>query len=68
MGRGRFSRPLRGVEVLAMLCAVLDTMRRVESICMGLLGTGVLRLIVPGVGVRVIIHRRCVVDEVEVTR
>jgi hypothetical protein len=63
-----FSQPLRGEELLPMLDAGLDTMRRVESICMGLLGAGVLRLIVPGVVVRVIIHRHCVVDGVEVTR
>ena len=30
---GRFSRPLRGVGVLAMPDAGLDTTRRVESVC-----------------------------------
>ena len=33
MGVGRFSRPLRGVGVLAMPDARLDTTRRVESAC-----------------------------------
>jgi len=68
MGVGRFSRSLRGVGVLAMPDAGLDTTRRVESVCMVLLGAGVLRLLVPGVAVGVIIDRRCVVDGVEATR
>jgi len=68
MGVGRFSRPLRGVGVLAMPDAGLDTMRRVESVCMVPLGAGVLRLLVPGVAVGVIIDSRCVVDGVEVMR
>jgi len=68
MGVGRFSRPLRGVGVLAMPDAGLDTTRRVESVCVIPLGAGVLRLLVPGVAVAVIIDRRCVVDGVEVTR
>ena len=69
MGVGRFSRPLRGVGVLlAMPDAELDTTRHVESVCMVLLGAGVLRLLVPGVAVGVIIDRRCVVDGVEATR
>ena len=68
MGVGRFSRPLRGVGVLAMPDAGLDTTRRVESVCVIPLGAGVLRLVVPGVAVGVIIDRRCVVDGVEVTR
>jgi hypothetical protein len=69
MGVGRFSRPLRGVGVLlAMPDAELDTMRRVESVCMVPLGAGVLRLIVPGVAIGAIIDRRCVVDGVEATR
>jgi hypothetical protein len=68
MGVGRFSRPLRGVGVLAMMDAGLDTMRRVESVCMVPLGECVLRLLVPGVEVGLFIHSRCVVDGVEVTR
>ena len=68
MAVGRFSRPLRGVGVLAMPDAGLDTTRRVESVCVILLGAGVLRLLVPGVAVGVIIDRRCVADGVEVTR
>jgi len=67
MGVGRFSRPLGGVGVLAMTDAGLDTMRQVESVCIILLGAGVLRLLVPGVAVGVIIDCRCVVDGVEVT-
>jgi len=68
MGVGRLSRELRGVEVLAMPDAGVDTTWRVESVCMVLLGAGVLRLLVPGVEVGVIIDRRCVADGVEVTR
>jgi len=68
MGVGRFSRPPRGVGVLAMPDAGLNTPRRVESVCMVSLGAGVLRLLVPGVAVAVIIECRCVADGVEVTR
>jgi hypothetical protein len=68
MGVGRFSRQLRGVAVLAMPDTGLDTMQRVESVCMVPLGPGVLRLLVPGVAVGVIIDSRCVADRVEVTR
>jgi len=60
MGVGRFSRPLRGVGVLAMPDVGLDTTRRVESVCDVPLGAGVLRLLVPCVAVGVIIDRRCV--------
>jgi len=42
MGVGRFSRPLRGVGVLAMPDAGLDTMRRVDSVCEVPQGAGVL--------------------------
>jgi len=42
MGVGRFSRPLRGVGVLAMPDTGLDTTRRVESVCEVPLGAGVL--------------------------
>jgi len=62
MGVGRFSRPLRGVGVLAMPDVGLDTTRRVESVCEVRLGAGVLPLLVPGVAVGVNIDRRCVAD------
>jgi hypothetical protein len=68
MGVGTFSRPLRGVGVLAMPDAELDTTRRVESVCMVPLGAGLLRLLVPGVAVGVIIEHRWVVDGVEAAR
>jgi len=68
MGVGRFSRPLRGVGVLAMPDARLDTTRRVESVCMVPLGAGVLRLLEPGVAVGEMIDSCCVADGVEVTR
>jgi len=42
MGVGRFSSQLRGVGVLAMADAGLDTTRRVESVCEVPLGPGVL--------------------------
>jgi len=67
MGVGRFSSPLRGVGVLAMPDAGLDTTRLIESLCMVPLGAGVIRLLLPGVAVRVIIDHRCVADGVEVT-
>jgi len=41
MGVGRFSRPPRGVGVLAMTDAGLDTTRRVDSVCIVTLGAGV---------------------------
>jgi hypothetical protein len=44
----RDSSPLRGVRVLTMPYARLDTTRHVESVCVILLGTGVLRLFGPG--------------------
>ena len=68
MGVGRFSRPLRGVGVLAMPDSGLDMTRHVECVCVIPLGAGVLRLLVPGVAVGVIVDRRCVVDRVEATR
>ena len=67
MGVGRFSRPLRGVGVLALPDAGLDTTRRVESVCEVPPGAGVLRLLVPGVAVGVFVDRRCVADGLEVT-
>jgi len=42
MGLGTFSRPLRGVGVLAMPHVGLDTMQHSESLCEVLLGAGVL--------------------------
>jgi len=67
IGVGRFSRSLRGVGVLAMPDAGLDTTHRVESVCIVPLGACVFRLLVPGIAVGVIIARRCVVDGVEAT-
>jgi len=61
---GRFSRPLRGVGVIAMLNAGLDTTRRVVVPP----GAGVLRLLVTSVAVGVFVDRRCVADGLEVTR
>jgi len=68
MGVSRFSRPLRGVGLLAMMDAELDTMQHVGSVCIVPLGAGVLQLLVPAVVVGVIIDGRCVADGVEVTR
>jgi hypothetical protein len=42
IGVRRFSRPLRGVGVLAMLDAGLDITRHVESVCVSRLGARVL--------------------------
>ena len=64
MGVGRFSRPRRGVGMITMPDAGLDTMRRVEVPPRA----GVLRLLVPVVAVGVFVDRRCVADGVEVTR
>jgi uncharacterized protein (DUF2236 family) len=80
---GRFSRPMIGVGVIAVLDVGLNTMREVgvlampdagldttlcvESGCVIPLGAGVLQLIVPGVVVGVLIDRCCVADGVEVT-
>jgi len=64
---GRFSRPLRGVGVLAMPDAALDTTRRIESVGKVPPGAGVLRLLIPGMAVGVFIDRRSVADGVEVT-
>jgi hypothetical protein len=68
MAVGKYSRLQRGVGVLAMPDARLDTTRGVESVGEISPGAGVLRLIVPGMVVGVIIERRCVPDGVEVTR
>jgi len=64
MGVGRFSRPLRGVGVIAMPNAGLDTTRHIEVPP----GAVVLRLLVTGMAVGVFIDRRWVADGVEVTR
>jgi len=64
MGVGRFSRPLRGVGMIAMPDSGLDTTRPHELP----LGAGVLLLYVPSVAVGVFIDRRCVADRVEVMR
>jgi hypothetical protein len=64
MGVGRFSRPLRGVGVIPMPNAGLDTTQRVAVPP----GAGVPRLLVTGVVVGVFIDRRCVADGVEFTR
>jgi hypothetical protein len=63
IGEGRFSRPQRGVGVILMPDAGLDTTRCVEVPP----GDGVRPLIVPGMVVAVFIDRRCVADMVEVT-
>ena len=68
MGVGRISRPLRGVEVLAMPDVGLDTTRPVWSVCEVPLGASVLRLLVSGVVVGVFINCCCVADGVEATR
>ena len=68
IGVGRFSRALRGVGVLAMPDAGLDTTQHVESVCIVSLRAGVLRLFVPGGAVGVIIDRCCVACGVEVMR
>jgi hypothetical protein len=63
-GVGRFSRHRRAVGVITMQDAGLDTTGRVEVPP----GAGVLRLLVPGMGVGVYIDPRCVAKGVEVTR
>jgi len=62
-GVGRCSRPRRGVGVITMPDAGMDTTQRVKVPP----GAGVSRLLVPGVAVGVYIDRHCVVDWVEVT-
>ena len=68
MGLGRFSRPVRGLEVIAIPDAGQDTTRCFEFVCDVSPGVCVLPLFIPGVGVGVFIDRRCVADVVEVTR
>jgi hypothetical protein len=62
MGVGRFSRPVRGVGVIAMPNAGLDSARRVAVPP----GAGVLQLLVTSVAVGVLIDCRWVADRVEV--
>jgi len=66
MGVARVSRLLRCVGVLAMLDAELDSTRHIESACEIPSGACVLRLLLPGVVVRVFIDFRCVVERVDV--
>jgi len=68
IGVGRSSRQLRGVGVLAMPDARLDTIRRIESACEVHTRAGVLPLLVPSVAVGVFDNRHCIPDGVEVTR
>jgi hypothetical protein len=68
MGVGRFSRPWRGVGLLAMPDVRLVTTWLVESVCEVPLGAGVLRLLVPYMAVGEIIDRCCVADGVTATR
>jgi len=63
-GGRQVSRPQRGVRVITMRDAGLDTKWRVEVPP----GAAVLRLLVPSVAVGVFIDCRCVADGVEVTR
>jgi len=60
---GRFSRPLRGVGLIAMPDAGLDKARHDEVSP----GTGVLQLVVPAVAVGVFIVCCCLVDGVNIT-
>jgi hypothetical protein len=60
----RFSRPLRGVSVIAILEVGLYTMQHVEVPP----GAGELHLLVPDMVAGVYIHCRCLPDRVEVTR
>ena len=69
MGVGRFSRPRKGVGVVTMPDAGLDTAGLETARCVEVTpDAGVLRLLVPGVAVGVFINRCCVVDRVELTR
>lgn len=65
MGVSTFSRPLRGVGVLAIPDAGLDTMRRVQSVCKVPPGADVLRLLIPRVAVVIFIAHRSVADGVK---
>jgi hypothetical protein len=63
----RFSRPQRGVGVLATPDATVDTTQRVESFSEVPPGAGVLPLRVPGMAVGGIIDRPSVTDRFTVT-
>jgi hypothetical protein len=63
MGVGGFSRPRRGVGVITMPDAGLDTTQRIEVPP----GAGVLQLLVHSLAVGVFIDRHCVADGVVVT-
>jgi len=65
MGVGRLSKLQRGVGVLAMPDAELDTMQCIESVCEVPPGAGGQRLLVPGMAVRVFIGLWCVPEGVE---
>jgi hypothetical protein len=67
MGVGRFSRPLRGVGVLAMLDAGLDTTQSVESVCQVPTGASILQLLVPCLAIGVFIDLCRVADGLEAT-
>jgi len=67
MGVGRYSRLLRGVQVLALPNVGLDTTQHVESVSEVPPGAGVLKLLVPSMVVGVCIDRHCVADREEVT-
>jgi hypothetical protein len=67
IGLHRFSRPLRGVGVLAMLDAGLDTTRHLECVCKVPLRAGELRLLVPALVVGVFIEGCSVAVGVEAT-
>jgi hypothetical protein len=66
IGVGRFSRPVRGVGVLTMPDAGLDTTGCVESVWEVPLGAGVLWQLVSGVVVGVFIENQCVADGLKV--
>jgi hypothetical protein len=59
MGVSRYPRPVREVGVLPMLDAGLDAPRRIKSVWIVPLRTGLLRLVVPGLGVGVMIDCCC---------
>jgi len=65
---GRISKPLRGVGVLAMPDAGLDSSQCIESVCEVTLGAGVLQQLEPSMEVGVFVDCHCLVDGVDVTR
>jgi hypothetical protein len=67
MGVGKFSRPLRGVGVLAMPDSGLHRTRHVESVSVSPPGAVLLRLLVPGGTGGAIIDHCCVAEGMEVT-